>query len=411
MKPVIRSCGLVFGALVLAPLSRAAAELDLFSMTPVFPGARAAGMGGAYEAVSDDWTAAFWNPAGLARLRRVELSGSFSMASRENNVSSSADGRPTDGRNSYGALDHLGYAMPVPTYRGSLVFGIGYARLQDFRLPYALREGDGLFEVEEEGSAGAVAFSAATQLGQQLHGGLSLLLLGGHDDYLFTYSAGGQVESGYSEMDLSGWALKLGGLYHPVRQLWLGASLRTPMLLAVDNDGFEYDFTLPAELALGAAWQEYGWLVSASAHLSDASQASYDGLSGGQDLLLNREVSQGYQATTRLALGGEYQWPGTDLRLRGGLWTRGLAQNDHILRESVDGGTVSRWNYREEERFTGWSLGAGMLFDEVVAVDLAWQQERGSLSWLDQAAPEAPSARITEEHRSGRLTLGLHVRL
>src|SRR5262245_27042219 len=37
-------------------------------------GARAAGMANAFIAVSDDGTAASWNPAGLAQLRKPELS-------------------------------------------------------------------------------------------------------------------------------------------------------------------------------------------------------------------------------------------------------------------------------------------------------------------------------------------------
>jgi hypothetical protein len=35
-------------------------------------GARAMGMGGAYTAVSDDAAAIYYNPAGLAQMRRIE---------------------------------------------------------------------------------------------------------------------------------------------------------------------------------------------------------------------------------------------------------------------------------------------------------------------------------------------------
>jgi hypothetical protein len=46
-------------------------------------GARAAGMGNAFIAVSDDGTAASWNPAGLSQLRRPELSVVFSASRRD----------------------------------------------------------------------------------------------------------------------------------------------------------------------------------------------------------------------------------------------------------------------------------------------------------------------------------------
>jgi hypothetical protein len=46
-------------------------------------GARAAGMGNAFIAVSDDGTAASWNPAGLSQLRKPEFSLVHSTASRD----------------------------------------------------------------------------------------------------------------------------------------------------------------------------------------------------------------------------------------------------------------------------------------------------------------------------------------
>ena len=44
-------------------------------------GVRAIGMGGAFTAISDDASASYWNPAGLARLDRIELNGMYSSLS------------------------------------------------------------------------------------------------------------------------------------------------------------------------------------------------------------------------------------------------------------------------------------------------------------------------------------------
>ncbi|MFA6470387.1 MAG: hypothetical protein WCW35_15945, partial [Bacteroidota bacterium] len=41
-------------------------------------GSRALGMGNAYIGVSDDYSATFWNPAGLAQMRRLEVMGGIS---------------------------------------------------------------------------------------------------------------------------------------------------------------------------------------------------------------------------------------------------------------------------------------------------------------------------------------------
>jgi long-subunit fatty acid transport protein len=45
-------------------------------------GARAAGMGNAFIAVSDDGTAASWNPAGLSQLRKPEFSVVYNTSRR-----------------------------------------------------------------------------------------------------------------------------------------------------------------------------------------------------------------------------------------------------------------------------------------------------------------------------------------
>ena len=47
-------------------------------------GARAMAMGGAYTAVSDDYAALYYNPAGMGQIRRTALSGTLSFLSMEN---------------------------------------------------------------------------------------------------------------------------------------------------------------------------------------------------------------------------------------------------------------------------------------------------------------------------------------
>ena len=64
-----------------------AAILWGFMSTPAFAlfdrggvigvGARAMGMSGAFTAVADDASAAYWNPAGLAQLESLEIQGMF----------------------------------------------------------------------------------------------------------------------------------------------------------------------------------------------------------------------------------------------------------------------------------------------------------------------------------------------
>ena len=65
-------CAVALG-LLLAGVGPAQAQVGL-SLNRAGSGARAAGMGDAFIAVSDDGTAASWNPAGLAQLRQPEFS-------------------------------------------------------------------------------------------------------------------------------------------------------------------------------------------------------------------------------------------------------------------------------------------------------------------------------------------------
>jgi len=60
-------------AALLAAAATAAAQSDVLYIRPG-SGARAAGMANAFIGISDDGTAASWNPAGLAQLRKPELS-------------------------------------------------------------------------------------------------------------------------------------------------------------------------------------------------------------------------------------------------------------------------------------------------------------------------------------------------
>jgi long-subunit fatty acid transport protein len=67
---------------VLAAATSTAVAQDI-SLNRPGSGARAAGMGNAFIAVSDDGTAASWNPAGLSQLRKPEFSLVHSTSSRD----------------------------------------------------------------------------------------------------------------------------------------------------------------------------------------------------------------------------------------------------------------------------------------------------------------------------------------
>jgi len=104
-------------------------------------GARALGMGNAYTGVASDYSAIYWNPAGLAQAQRGEFfMGMSFVGAKDNGTLSSRDelgnvtllGSATGYSSNSTNLNALGVVYPVPVRRGSLVVAFGYDRRANF---------------------------------------------------------------------------------------------------------------------------------------------------------------------------------------------------------------------------------------------------------------------------------------
>jgi long-subunit fatty acid transport protein len=93
-------------------------------------GARGLGMGGAYTGVANDFSALFWNPAGLVQLRTSEFNVGLSVNDFANNTT--FFGTPTSESSNATHLNSLGLVYPIPTKRGSAVIAFGYTRSADY---------------------------------------------------------------------------------------------------------------------------------------------------------------------------------------------------------------------------------------------------------------------------------------
>jgi hypothetical protein len=110
------------------------AQTDI-SLNRAGSGARASGMGDAFIAVSDDGTAASWNPAGLAQLRQPEFSLVYGIADRRLDLSAlrSLDG--TFAYSSHGAsqstasIDFASAALPFAVAGKGVTLQVGWHRL------------------------------------------------------------------------------------------------------------------------------------------------------------------------------------------------------------------------------------------------------------------------------------------
>ncbi|NIV16416.1 MAG: hypothetical protein GWN62_35735 [Aliifodinibius sp.] len=255
-------------------------------------GTRALGMGGAYVGLADDYSAIYWNPAGLAAVKHSQFVGEVSHLNFNNTATFSNE--VTDQSQNYTRLRSLGMAFPLPTLRGSLVFALGYNRVKDFDQnlqfsgfnprsnglvfnindePFEFDENVYQFErVVDEGGLNQWSLGAGIALSPNFTAGATATIWDGDDDYEFTFfqedrnniydgTPGTMNYHSYQlnraiQADYEAFGLKLGGMFELANGLKLGTAIQFPVTftvhetfaendLLVFDDGFEDPFEYP----------------------------------------------------------------------------------------------------------------------------------------------------------------------
>lgn len=102
---------------------------------PVGSGARALGLGGAFISVADDATAASWNPGGLIKLKRPEVSFVVSYFSGDMEYNTSfIDGDIEDLTPGQRRLNYISIAYPFYLFKRNMVFSLNYQHLYEFSI-------------------------------------------------------------------------------------------------------------------------------------------------------------------------------------------------------------------------------------------------------------------------------------
>ena len=96
----------------------------------ILSNARALSMGNSYLTRSGDYSAMYFNPAGLALSDHSQLTGSFYH--RYQQTGTMFFDNEASENNSSTSMGQLGYLYKAPTSRGSLVYGFGYQTDRDF---------------------------------------------------------------------------------------------------------------------------------------------------------------------------------------------------------------------------------------------------------------------------------------
>lgn len=358
-------------------------------------GGRALSMGSAYLAISDDYSATMWNPAGLTQLRRMELFTSISHLQYVNDISL-GELNNTD-KTTKTKLNSVGFAFPVPTYRGSLVFAVGYNKVRNFDSGFSLSLFNNYFSVNqdyteiEEGGLSNWVFSGAMEITPNLSIGASMNLWRGNDDYYLkfyeedvdnvyyydNYTYDQQILTKYNAVNF-----KLGALYKFARFFRFAATISTPVSLKAKEDwaemieqiedadspekdyyyeaseAWDYGIKFPFVFSAGAAVTLLpNIVVSGDVEYTDWAQTRYTSEPPvGDQFGENIDFKQNFEATATFRLGAEFTVPFINTQLRAGAIRIPSPLKDATSDQDRD----------------FYTLGAGILLDKQVKIDVAY---------------------------------------
>ena len=372
-------------------------------------GVRAMGLGGAYVAVADDFSASYWNPAGLAQITERKLDVTFF---RKSHVNKSVFNETRDNvQLSNTGFSSMGFIYPYPVYQGSLVFAIGFNQVAD--LDWGLRQTgfdrlDSLqtrHQFQHEGQLTLSSISAAVDVSQFISFGGTLGFVGGEDRHRnelvyvdvndrYTYKNLRSEDIFLDEYE-GATSLRLGALIRMPRdrpRLRFGATVQSSIgqeiryqfrgnpkgytSVEYDNEDIEtidkvslrgrYEIQFPLQYAIGVSYFPIeGLLFSTGLSVSEWSQSEYVCCDEQQEQLrAETKFDRQYKDVVRYHLGIEWEVPEIALDLRAGYYTDPLPFVGPY--EPSD----PPIDMKKERRFI--TLGIGLLLDEVVQLDIGW---------------------------------------
>jgi long-subunit fatty acid transport protein len=377
-------------------------------------GARAMGMGSSYNAVAEDYSAIYWNPAGLAQIRKTEVWLGLSHLYYDSDIN-------FNGSNSTSSLsatkfNSFGLVFPVPTYQGSLVFALGYQKVKDFDYTNEYfgvsdkgsgsltffsdpNNPDSTFDfwgkdvqkqglVTDEGSLNQWSFAGAIDVSPNISVGLSMNYWTGKSEYsrefdqqdifgnfqTFPADFDQYLETGYITTEYSSFNVKFGGMLKLGRIIRVGVGVDVPhtitakedwgrnSILYFDNNDelelsdegvYEYEVKIPFRFQTGAALKLGPILGTGSLEYTDWTQFRFqtDELKTENSILKND-----YRGTVTVKLGGELNVGFLASQFRAGL-----------IYEPTP---LKGYDFDYDRKFA--SVGYGVLLDRIFKIDLAY---------------------------------------
>ena len=378
---------------------------DLGFYNRLFTAARPAALAGAYTAIGDDVHALVYNPAGLARVRRID--GSIGFQYEKNKHHNIFYSSPASVDQTSINLDYVSVATPFPTYRGSLVYAFGVYREYSSYLDLLYRgfntdtDTHDDYILQQTGSVFSYNFGFGVDLSQTLSAGASFFIMDATINALtqWSYEFPGALPAGDTwqafllddlETDLDGYGGRLGIQFHPHPSIQFGAALTTPVWINltgsayqeetfynvaaadsfVANDFFvEIDYRLPFRLDGGVSFRHDYLLLALDIGYTDWTQSSVN-----KTRLRNYNLQPVQREVVDVRIGLEFSLPNLPIQFRGGYaylpYPLTYIIADRIVGEPLVKGTVDK----EQQLF---SVGLGGIIGKVMSLDLAYQYRKG----------------------------------
>lgn len=411
-KPVI-SILFVLCFVFLLPLSAPVGGYDVVDEATAgnffVVGARALGMGGAHIAVATDATALVYNPAGLARVTRIEFSGGLTHQ-RVNTSTRLESYMPFDGNPQNNTrFSSANVVLPVPTYRGSLVLALGVNRVKSFdKTMQFSAEGVASSQTGIESESGGIylwSFGGGIDVSPNVSVGAALNLWTGKDNYTWLYESSDATSvTIYDDMikdKYSGFNAKFGFRIQPNKYLVFGGTIDTPVTYTIEEDWTqiteegggsdyayvrsEYKISLPFSLGAGIAVQVNNLTLAGDINYTDWTQMEYKRL---DDLAeANRQIKAMFTDAVRFHLGAEFLVPQISSSFRAGFYQNPLPYK-------------AQWVEKQRNFFT---TGVGFLIDQIMTLDIAWAHGSWELSNFTEG--------LTEKHTANRIFVSVAYRL
>jgi hypothetical protein len=307
-------------------------------------------------------------------------------------------------------LDHLSWAYPVPTYRGSFVIAASVNRIYTSEIDILNRgfntdtQTDDDYRLQQSGSVYAYNLGFGIDLAPVLSFGVSGFFADGTINALTQFSfserppfvANQLTEFGLvddARVDVDGWGAILGMQYNPVPLLHFGLSISTPTPIKLRGDAIqqtaEYyfnapdsftteafaidtDYQLPFRVDGGVSFSTNSFLIAADIGYADWTQAKINGFQ-----LKDSNLRPVFREIVDYRVAAEVALPWIPVHVRGGYAYLPYAL-EYLQSDRIAGGALVKADINTERQMvTG---GIGLLLGKALIVDLALQYGLGERS-------------------------------